>query len=177
MKKQNVSWLFAVIILSCLLVLSIILGVTGFFFSVSYLNSNSQLVVGDQILISVKPNQSSVVSLTFDGSFLPNETIPQVVQISAEQLDSECKVRVKAEVFGTKKKAVFDFVTSEHFEKADDGYYYFDDVLKGGNKIAFCNFLVVPKEGEFQSQKKYILTFVVETLESSLNVENIWKNV
>ncbi|MGN1201203.1 MAG: hypothetical protein ACI4R8_02945 [Candidatus Caccovivens sp.] len=177
MKKQYIGWLFAVIVLSCLLVISVILGLTGYYFSVSYLYSNSQLVVGDQVTVTVEPNQSNVVSFTFDGSFLPNETIPQVVQISATDLNSDCNVRVKAKVFGVKNKIEFDFVTTEHFEKAPDGYYYYDGVLNGGNKITFCNYLIMPKSEDFVSKEKYILTLVVETLESKYDVENIWKNV
>lgn len=177
MKKEYIGWLFAVIILSCLLIISVILGLTGYYFSVSYLNSNAELVVGDQISVNVEPNQASVVSFTFDGSFLPNETIPQVVQISATDLNSDCKVRVKAEVFGVKNKVNFDFVTTEHFEKAPDGYYYYDDILNGGNKITFCKYLVMPNSPELVSKEKYVLTLVVETLESKYDVENIWKNV
>lgn len=177
MKKSSVAWLFAVIILSILLIISIILGWNGYYFSVSYLNSKSDLVVGDSVSIKVEPNQSNVVSFTFDGAFLPNEIIPQVVQINATDLNYDVAVRVKAKVFGLENETDFDFVTTEHFEKSEDGYYYFDDVLKGGNKITFCNYVVMPESKEFVSKEKYILTFVVETLDSSLEVENIWKNV
>jgi len=177
MKKNTVPWLFAVIILSGLLVLSIILGLSGYYFSVSYLHSNSDLVVGDTVCVSVGPNQSNVVSMTFDGSYLPSEAIPQVVQINASNLNYDVAVRVKAKTFGIENEAEFDFVTTEHFEKAEDGYYYFDDVLRGGNKITFCNYLVIPDETNFVSKEKYILTFVVETLDINQNVQNIWKNV
>lgn len=177
MKKSNVGWIFAVIVLSILLILSLILGASGYYYSISYLSSDSDLTVGDSFSIGVNPNQASVASFTFDGSFLPGETIPQVIQINAQDLNSDVRVRVKAKIFGVAGDTEFDFVTSEHFEKAEDGYYYYDDVLHGGNKITFCTYLVLPKDADFVSKEKYILTFVVETLETKFDDQNIWKNV
>ncbi len=173
MTKKEVALTFGVVILSILLITSIILGLTGYMSSATYLSSNADLVVGDNVTIGVKPNETSVVSMTFDGSFLPDENIPQVVQISSEDLNSTLKVRVKTQVFGTNSQ--FDFITTSHFEKKEDGYYYFDEDLQGGNKITFCNYVKTPKDGNFVSNEKYILTFVVETVESEY-VETIWKN-
>lgn len=176
-KNSCTGWIFAVVVLSFLFVLSLILGTTGYYFSISYINSNSDLTVGETFSIGVNPNQASVASFTFDGSFLPGELIPQIIQINAQGLNSDVRVRVKAEIFGDKVEQAFDFVTSEHFEKADDGYYYYDDVLYGGNKISFCTYLVVPNDVDFISKEKYIITFVVETLETEYDGQNIWGNV
>lgn len=177
MKKGYVGWLFAVIILSVLLIISVVLGLTGYFFSVSYTNSNAELKVGDSVSISVLPNQSNVASFTFDGAFLPNEKVPHTVQINAQDLNADIRVRVKAKIFGVTEETVFDFVTTQHFEKDPDGYYYYDEILPGGNKITFCTYLVIPEDVDFVSGEKYILSFVVETLESKFDAENIWKNV
>ncbi len=177
MKKNSVGWLFAVIILSFLLILSVILGFSGYFFSVAYYNSPSDMVVGDNISIAVLPNQASVASLTFDGSYLPKENIPQTIQINAQDLNSEVRVRIKALVFGAGGETQFGFVTSTHFEKAEDGYYYYDGVLSGGNKITFCNYLVMTDDSEFKSSEKYILSFVVETLETKFYEQNVWENI
>lgn len=174
MKKSSVPWLFAVLILTALLIISVVLGMTGYYFSVSYLNSNSELKVGDTVSISVLPNQSNVASFTFDGAYLPNENVPQIIQINAQDLNADVKVRVKAKIFGVTKDTEFDFITTEHFEKHDDGYYYYDDVLLGGNKITFCNYIIIPEDADFASREKYILSFVVETLESKFDSENIW---
>ena len=175
MQKKDVAWLFAVLILSAALVISIVLGVMGYFSSITFLNSKTDLVMGDTISIGVEPNQASVASFTFDGSFLPNENLPQTIQINALDLNADVRVRVKAKIFGAQGEETFDFITSEHFEKAEDGYYYFDDILHGGNKITFCNYVVTPKDSNFFSGEKYVLTVVVETLESKYD-ENIWKN-
>lgn len=174
MTKRDIAWLFAVIVLSILLVTSIILGATGFFSSVTYLSAKTDLVVGDKVTISVLPNQASVVSMTFDAAFLPNEPIPQVVQINAQNLDKDVRVRVKAELFGS--ESVPQFVTTEHFVQAEDGYYYFDEILPGGDKITFCNYILTPQNDEFAGNDKYIITIVAETLESQYG-EEIWKTV
>lgn len=177
MKKSNVAWIFVVVILSTLLILSVFLGASGYYFSVNYLSSKSDIVVGDTVSIGVKPNQSNIASFTFDGGYLPNEIIPQVVHINGQDLNSDVVLRVRARVFGAPNVTELDFVTTDHFEKRDDGYYYFDDILKGGNKITFCNYILIPDDVDLSSNEKYILTIVVETLESGLVEENIWKNV
>lgn len=177
MKKSNVAWTFAVVVLSLLLILSVILGMSGYYFSVNYLNSNSDLIVGDTFSIGVDANQSNVVSFTIDGGYLPNEVIPQVIHINGENLNKDVYLRVKAEIFGVPNFAEIDFITTQHFEKLDDGYYYYDEVLKGGNKVTFATYVVIPPEIDLSSDEKYIVSIVVETLESDVDVENIWKNV
>ncbi len=175
MQKKDIAWLFAVILLAVALIVTIVLGVMGYFSSMTFLTRDGDLVIGDTISIAVQPNQASVASLTFDGSFLPNENLPQTVQISGETLGSDVRVRVKAKIFGVEKEASFDFITTDHFEKQSDGYYYFDDILHGGNKITFCNYVVTPKDVDLISGEKYVLTIVVETLDARVQ-ENIWQN-
>ncbi len=172
MNKKDFAWLFACIVLVVLLIISVILGLTGFYSSVTYLKSSTDLTVGDTVVVKVEENQASVVSFTVDGSYLPGESIPQVVQICAQNLDDEIYVRVKAEVFGL-EGGEFDFTTTSHFQKAEDGYYYFDEVLSGGNKITFCTNIITPQDGSFVSEEKYILSIVVETVDADY-VENIW---
>lgn len=177
MKKSTVAWTFTVVVLSLLLVLSVVLGMSGYYFSVNYLNSNSDIVVGDTFSIGVNPNEASVVSWTIDGGYLPNEVIPQVIHINGQDLNKDVYLRVKAEVFGTPNFAEIDFITTQHFEKQEDGYYYFDELLKGGSKVTFATYVVIPPEIDLSSNEKYIVTIVAETIESGVDVENIWKNV
>ncbi len=177
MKKNSVGWMFAVIILSSLLIVSVFLGMSGYFFSISYLNSSSDLVVGENVSIGVRANESSVVSFTLDGGYLPNELIPQVIQINAQDLDKDVRLRVKSKLFGIAEGVDLGFITTGHFEQASDGYYYFDDVLKGGNKVTFCTYVVIPSEIDLSSDEKYIFTIVVETLGVDVNYEEIWEKV
>ena len=82
-------------------------------------------------------------------------------------------MRVKAEIFGLNEKTPFDFVTTSHFEKAEDGYYYYDETLSIGNKITFSNYCIIP-QNNLESGKKYILTVIVETIEATKS-EEIWQ--
>ena len=172
--KRN-AWLVAVVLLSISLVTSIILGFSGYYFSVAYLKSNCDLVLGDKILISVSENESSVASFCFDGGYLPNEKIQQIVQIVSKNLSESMYVRAKIVVFVDNENANFVPMLSEHFVFGEDVYFYYDDVLNGGNKITLCNMLQFPSENIFLSDKKYVASIVVETLSETLNVSEIWK--
>lgn len=172
--KRN-AWIVAVVLLSISLLTSIVLGLSGYYFSVAYLKSNCDLALGDKILISVSENESNVASFCFDGGYLPNERIEQTVQIVSKNLAENMYVRAKIVVFVENENTNFVPELSEHFVLCDDGYFYFDDVLRGGNKIAFCNALLFPSENTFLSDKKYVASIVVETLSEGLNVSEIWK--
>jgi len=172
--KRNV-WIVTLVLLSAALITSIILGFSGYYFSVAYLKSNSDLKVGDKILVSVNENRASVVSFCFDGGFLPNEEIGQTVQIVAKNLSENMYVRAKIVVFANDDNVSFSPVLSEHFLDGEDGYFYFDNVLRGGSKITFCSALKFPSENIFLSDGKYVGSIVVETLSEGLDANEIWK--
>lgn len=173
MNKSNIGWLFAVIALSILLIVSIILGVNGYFFSMSFTRLNSDIVVGEGATIEVLPEESSILSFTFDGSYLPNERIPQKLQISAKNADSDVLVRVKAKVFGGAAEEELEFETTENFD-FDGEYYYYKNVLGAGGKVLFCDYLKIPLENTLSSKEKYILTIVVESVENSEENQQKW---
>ena len=174
MKKNTIPWVFAVIILFFLLVLSIVLGLTGFYFSVSYMEGALDIRLGETASVVVDANQTGVLSMVVDGAYLPEMPIKQVVQIMSRDMDKKLILRIKSEVFGCDGKASFGFITTEHFEQAEDGYYYYDSQLSGGEKITFCNYIVVPEDVDVVSGEKYILTIVVETLDEGLSQAGIW---
>lgn len=177
MKKSSIPWLFAVIFLTILLFVSVYLGVTGFYFSANYLSSNTDLTIGDTVSIVAKTNQSTPFSMTFDGSFLTGEALRQVIQINSENTSDDVYLRVKATVFGGEEEKNLEFVTTDHFEMKEDGYYYYDEALNAGNKITFCNYIVIPASSKFVSKEKYVLTLTVETLSTSVDASTIWKNL
>ena len=175
MRKSTYPWLFSIIVLVVLLIITFILGYTGYFFSLSYLKSNTDLNLGESILINIEPNKTSVSSFTFDGSIMPGEKLNQVIQIKGSDLEKDLRVRVKAEVFFADKVIDFDFVTTDDFVKGNDGYFYLNGELASGNKVTFSNFIVVPGEAIFESSKKYILSIIVGNLDATLDVDNIWQ--
>lgn len=174
MRKSSYPWFFAVVILSVLLVITFILGYTGYFFSLSFLSSNTDLTLGENVLVSLKANETSVVSFTFDGSILPNEKLEEVIQIKGD-IEKDVKVRVKAEVFYADEKLNLDIVTTDDFVYGDDGYFYLNNILSAGNKVTFSKFIVMPKDAKFDSSKKYILSIIVENLDATFDIDKIWE--
>ena len=170
--KKTYPYIFSIIILVILLALSLHLGFSGYFFSVAMYDSASDLTLGETVEVEITPNEASVLSFTLDGSYLPGEKLPQVVQIRASDEDKNMRVRVKAEIFAKENLTPIDFVANENFVKATDGYFYLVDDLASGNKVTFCSYIVLPKDSELQSKEKYILSIVVENVDASL--ENIW---
>ncbi len=173
MNKHNAGWIFATIALGVCLIVSIALGLSGYFFSVAFSKQKTDLVVGESVVVDIKENQAQVVSFTFDGNFLPGEAIPQVVQVSAANTNKDVVLRVRGQIFGIEES--LDFVTTEDFEEGD-GFYRSKNILQGGGKVTFCSHLVVPEDSKFVCGEKYVLSIVVEALDSDLDWQNIWKN-
>lgn len=175
MRKSTYPWLFSVIVLAVLLVITFILGYTGYFFSLSFIKADTDLTLGDTCLIEINPNETSVVSFSFDGSILPGENLEQIIQIKANNLEKDLKVRVKGEVYTNEGTILLDFVTTDDFVKGNDNYFYLTPDLLAGNKITFSKYIVLPEDSVFDSSKKYILSIIVENLDATLDVSNIWQ--
>ena len=174
MKKSTYPWLFAVIILVILFFIVLGLGFSGYFFSISMAKSETDLNLGETICLNLQPNETSVASFTIDGSYMPGERLPQIIQLKANDLDVALKVRVRAEVFSTNNTIDLDFVTGQGFDKAEDGYYYYNQELLGGSKITFSNYIVLPENATFSSKEKYVLSIIVENLNAEFDVNTIW---
>lgn len=168
--KKSYPYIFVIVILVVLLAVALYLGFSGYLFSVSLLNEASDLNLGETAVVEISPNETGVLSFTLDGGYLPNEKIPQVIQIKAADVDKEMRVRVKAEIFTNNDLQYVDFVANENFLKATDGYFYLNENLAGGNKVTFSSYIVVPEN--LNSKDKYILTVVVENIDA--DIENIW---
>lgn len=174
MKKSTYPWLFSVIILVVLLLVALYLGYSGYFFSISMINTPTDIQVGNTVQINLTPNETSVASFTLDGAYLPGEKISQIIQLKADNLDKDLKIRVKAEIFSKDTVTSIDFVTTDYFTKGTDNYFYYTDTLAGGNKTTFCSYLVIPEDSELISKEKYVLSVIVENLDASFDVDTIW---
>lgn len=170
--KSNFGWLFACIGLLLLLAVSIYLGVSGFYFK----NNNSyvnDLILGQSLEGSLEKNQASSISVNFSGGFVPNEKLAQIVNVKNNDDSSDLYVRAKVYVFDSLNNIEnIDVVENSNWFKNDDGYYYYNDLLTPQQKVNFSSF--VSMGNNFVSWKKYILTFVFETLDSQNDVELMW---
>ena len=175
MKKSTTTWIFVTTILVVLLATMTILGFTGFLFSLSSSKFDTDLVVGQDLNISVKPNETSVKTISFDGAYLPNEKLPQKIYINAEKLTQDVFVRVKGNVSNI--EGILSFETTEKFVFEEDGYYYYDGTIIGGDRVCFCDYVVMPDDLRVKSDKKGIFTIIIECLDSNEDINKIWKNV
>jgi len=173
MNKTHIGWLFAVIALSILLIISIILGMNGYYFSMSFMQSKSDITIGETATIEVLPDQASVLSFTFDGAYLPKERLPQKVQISAVNSDKDLLVRVKTRVFGDETDQKLGFLTDDRFI-FDGEYYTYQNVLGYGGKVLFCEYIQIPEDGNLSSKEKYILSILVESVENTEENRTKW---
>ena len=78
--KQFYSWLFAVIVLSVLLVICFYLGISGWFFS-NEKEKVTDFQLGNNIEIEVHKNSANSISLNLNGGYLGGEKLKQVVAI------------------------------------------------------------------------------------------------
>ena len=173
MNKTHIGWLFAVIALSILLVVSIILGMNGYYFSMSFIQAKSDISIGETANIEVLPDEASVLSFTFDGTYLPKEKLPQKIQISAKNSDKDLLIRVKSRLFGDETDDKLEFLTDDRFVY-DGEYYYFKDVLGFGGRILFCEYIQIPEENNLSSKEKYILSILVEAVENTQENQIKW---
>lgn len=177
MKKDKYfyTWLFVVIILSLLLLLSIYLGVSGWYFK----NDNSRVTdfqVGSLVEIEAHKNSASSVSLNFDGSYIGGEKLEQFVNIKNFDSDGEIYVRAKAYFLSSdNEKSDVNLTTSSSWKyNEEDGYFYFLDKISYQSKVALCSSIVLDEEKPLASRKNYIITFLVESISSQESPSSFW---
>ena len=173
--KSNLGWLFACIGLVLLLGLSIYLGKSGFFFATEN-NFATDLKLGQNLECGIDKNQSNSISINFSGGFLPEERLPQVVAV--KNLSDSVQLFLRAKVFAFTSQNQFveiDIVENSNWIKNEDGYFYYNSLLSPQEKSTLASFVILPNENvSFLSNKKYILTFVFESLDSSVDVKAFW---
>ena len=173
--KSNFGWLFACIGLVLLLALSVYLGKSGFFFTTEN-TYTTDLVLGQSIECGLQKNQATSASLNFSGGFLPGERLPQVVAVKNMDGGVSLYLRAKVFVYSSQNKILdVDIVENSNWVKNDDGYFYYNNLIQPNEKVSFCSDVMLGGQN-FQpvSWKKYILTFVFETLDSTFDVQTIW---
>lgn len=176
MKKNEpyYGWLFAVVSLLILLGISIYLGVSGWYFS-SNLTQTSDMVLGNTVEMSIKENQSTTCSFTLSGAYLPEEELPQIISVKNSSEKSKVFLRAKIYIFMESSTiAKMSMNTNTNWYLGDDGYYYYRDELIEQGKASVCSGIVIGQDSMLCGEKSYVVTILVESLDSSLDVETIW---
>lgn len=176
MKKDKTyyGFLFTIVVLFILLGISIYFGLSGWFYSISSTDTDIDLMLGKKIVVAVEPNQTSAVSFGLKGEYIPHEKLLQIIKINAENLNKDVFVRVKGILFNSQNDiSEIEFETTDNWVY-DGGYYYLTDSLKGGNNVTFSSKVIVPDNVVLRSDKSYLVTVIVETLDTTFDSELIW---
>lgn len=177
MKKTDSTfgWLFAVILLSCLLALSIYLGVTGWYFSSSF-SQVGDIVLGNTIDLQINKNSAGGTAFSFSGGYLEGEKLPQIINVRNGDDDTSLYLRAKVYVYMSDNAiANMALVTNENWVyNQEDGYYYFNDKLLPQGKVGLATHVVIGEGSNLSGDKKYIMTVLVESLDGEKDISEYW---
>ena len=172
MNKKLFGWLFAVIMLVILLGISLYLGLSGWFFTTNFSQSD-ELVLGNTVEIHIKNNQASTASFAVSGAFLQGEKLPQIISVKSDEEEGDMYVRAKVYTFMQDSSlADISLITNANWIQAGDGYYYFTDKLLAQGKIGLSSHISV--DHLFVGDKRYIVTVVIEGMRADLDEKDIW---
>lgn len=157
---------FAIIALSMLLVASVVLGLTGAFFTGSA-DVSGTITLGNPVTIGVTQGGASATTLTFSGSALPGTVYSQAIAISQPADTSDSVVRAKVTLTNTDSASVnVDVATASGWTTGDDGYYYYGGVFTAGTSHDFITSITVPTSlTNTDANKTYAVNVIVEAIQ------------
>ena len=172
--RENFGWIFTCFALLVLLAIAIYLGASGWFFKndISY---TTDLELGKTVSTTITKNQANTISLTFDGSYLKGERLPQIVSITNTDNSQDIYLRAKVFVYsGSGINPNMDIVETINWTyNESDGYYYFNELLPKDSKATLCSYVIID-DNNFLTRNRYILNFVFESLSSNEDVDSFW---
>lgn len=172
--RENATWVFVVAVLVILLGLSIYLGASGWYFS-SETNYTTDFQIGKTVQVAVQENEAEAIALNLEGSFLPEEKLPQIIAVKNGSAEKGVFVRAKAKIENEMgENQLWLAQTSNWFYNEEDGYYYYSDLLTSQNKVSLCSYVYTDKSVLFQSSKRYMITIIFETLDENQDVISLW---
>ena len=157
---------FAIIALSLLLIASVILGLTGAFFTANT-SVEGTITLGDPVSITVTQGGATAETLTFSGAAMPGTVYDQVIGIQQPASTSDAVVRAKLTLTNTDGATVnVEAVTSGEWLKGDDDYYYYQGIVQAGESHEFVTSITVPKSlTNTDANKTYAISIVVEAIQ------------
>lgn len=172
LSKTTYGFIFTIILLVLTLGVVLYLAISGWFYT-NTTQLKSDMEIGQTVNIDMRDNEAQVVSFTVPGAYLPGQKIDQFINITNIS-DKDLYLRAKI--------VLFDFETGEGKMQAGitehwterNGEYFFEDKLLKSNKIAFASYIKLLDEKYFDSTKSYIISVVVESLDSTLDRTQIW---
>jgi len=171
-EKGKFGYIFVIWMLVFIIVILFFLYFSGFLYSANP-NQVSNLPLGTTSKISLKENQAFSISFDLNGEILPNEKLPQNINI-LNIGDEDIFVRAKSYI-NTLDQGVIDMPlkTGENWAFYE-GYYYFNGKVLKEETVALATHVIVNEEYGFSKKEKYIVNILVESISSTLNIEDMW---
>lgn len=171
--KSNFGWIFACCGLVVLLAISIYLGLSGWYINTD-ISYTTDLELGKTVQIDIDKNQSNAIALSLDGSFLEGQKLPQIISIKSVQDEKELYLRAKIFVYTSENETKkLEVENTANWLKNDD-YYYLTSLISPNDKVSLCSHLILPEDLNLQTGKKYIVTFIIESLDSDKDIIAFW---
>lgn len=170
-EKGKFGYIFIIWILIFIIAILFFLYFSGFLYA-SNKNQVSSLPLGTTSKIPLNKNSSFSLSFDIGGEVLPNEKLPQNINIYNES-ENDLYVRAKAYVFTKNGLVEMKLETSENWVLFDD-YYYYNSKILGNETISLCTKILVSDKYNFTNKEKYIVNVLAESLDSSLDPVEIW---
>ena len=166
LQKRNSGSTIAIVALSILLGLSVIFGVTAAFFTAGA-GANGDITLGDPVNINITQGGASVSALTFTGTAMPGTVYDQVIGVSVPTNSSDCVVRGKLTISAADGGTVnVEATTDANWTKGEDGYYYYNGVMKASDTAGFVTKVTVPKSLTNESANKtYTINIQIEAIQ------------
>ena len=167
---------FAIIALSLLLVASIVLGLTGAFFT-GNANVEGTITLGNPVNITITQGGASAETLTFTGTAMPGTVYDQAIAIKQPDSTSDSVVRAKLTLTNTGSASVnVTATTAENWVEGDDDYYYYQGVVRAGESHDFVTSITVPTSlTNADANKTYTISIVVEAIQHANGAANeVW---
>ena len=158
------SSMLAIVILSILLVASIVIGITGAFFTNTG-TATGDITLGDPVNVSITQGGASVTTLTFSNKALPGDVYSQPIGVSVPENSTSAVVRVKLTLGDTLSTPV-EVTTTADWVKGDDDYYYYNGKLDANQSTNFATSITVPTGlTNTDANKVYSINIVVEAIQ------------
>lgn len=156
LNKKN--YIFAIVVLSILLILSLVYNFLGGFAFRNYNKNN--LVVGDDYTIKLDGLGASSVSFSLDGSSLPGDRIKQKLQIVIPDIDTKnlilrAKVTLNDNIIEING---FDFWELDEQKK----YYNFKNEFFKNQTIGLCDEIKLKQDISLKPNIVYYVNVTVE---------------
>ena len=157
LSKKEKNYIFSIVILAILLVLSVIFNIVGGF-GIEY-SVNCVSEVGDDYTLKLDGIGAKSKSFALMGSSLPSDKVKQKFVIVLPDMDTQNTVlRAKANLLDSDVELLgFDLWQKNE----QDGYYYFFGEIYSNQSIGLCS-EILWGDVELKNSMVYAIEFVIE---------------